>query len=204
MRVNVLIFIILNFLFLHNAQAKEAATPAGLEYCTVCHGSQLMGNVNIGAPRLTGLSTWYIERQLLNFKSGKRGSHPEDTTGGEMMLMVGKLSDDEIEKIAKWVTTTESSKPKAIVAGDMHLGEKKYQACTACHGEKGEGNKALGAPKLNGLNDWYLVTQLNHFRLGYRGTDKSDSYGQQMQAASSVVLSEEDAANLATYIYQLK
>ena len=57
MRVNVLIFIILNFLFLHNAQAKEAATPAGLEYCTVCHGSQLMGNVNIGAPRLTGLST---------------------------------------------------------------------------------------------------------------------------------------------------
>jgi cytochrome c oxidase subunit 2 len=43
--------------------AQETATPKGLEYCTVCHGSQLKGNSNIGAPRLTQLSPWYVNRQ---------------------------------------------------------------------------------------------------------------------------------------------
>ena len=204
MRVKTLIVGLLLGALTNSVQAKEALTPAGLDYCTVCHGSQLMGNVNIGAPRLTDLSNWYIERQLRNFKLGKRGSHPADQTGGEMMLMVGNLSDEQISEIADWVSKTESRKPKPTIEGDIHLGEKQYQACAACHGANGEGNHVLGAPKLNGLNDWYLVTQLNHFRLGYRGTDESDIYGQQMKAASSVILSEEEAANLAAYIYQLK
>ena len=204
MRVKTLMFSLLMASLGHSVQAKETPTPAGLDYCTVCHGSQLMGNVNIGAPRLTDLSSWYVERQLQNFKLGKRGSHPADKTGGEMMVMVGKLSDEQISEIANWVTQTVSTKPKPMIAGDIHLGKEQYQSCASCHGENGEGNKALGAPKLNGLNDWYLVTQLNHFRQGYRGTDESDIYGQQMKAASNVVLSEEDAANLATYIYQLK
>jgi len=204
MRANLLIFMTLNILFFQSVHAEEVPTPEGLDYCTVCHGSQLMGNENIGAPRLSGLSNWYIERQLLNFKSGRRGNHPSDIAGGEMMLMVGKLSDDEIKEVADWVTKTESTKAKPTIEGDIHLGQKLYQSCAVCHGESAEGNKVFGAPRLNGLNDWYLVTQLNNFRLGYRGTDKSDTYGQQMQAASSVVLSEKDAENLATYIYQLK
>lgn len=204
MQLKALIFSLFAFSFGSDVQAKEAITPAGLDYCTVCHGSQLKGNVNIGAPRLSGLSSWYVERQLRNFKLGRRGSHPADQTGGEMMLMVSNLSDEEISEVAQWVTQTVSVKPKPMIEGNIHLGKKQYQACAACHGERGEGNKAFGAPKLNSLNDWYLVTQLNHFRFGYRGADQADIYGQQMKAASSVILSEEDAANLATYIYQLK
>ena len=55
-----------------STDALEVTTPKGYEQCTVCHGSQLKGNVNIGAPRLTGLSQWYIERQLKKFKHGLR------------------------------------------------------------------------------------------------------------------------------------
>jgi cytochrome c oxidase subunit 2 len=203
MSVKTLILILLILLLIPGAEAKEAITPSGLEYCTVCHGSQLKGNVNIGAPRLTDLSSWYVERQLQNFKLGKRGAHPEDKTGEEMKLMVGNLSDKEISDIANWITKTDSNKPEAMVVGDVKLGKQQYQSCAACHGVNAGGSKALGAPKLNGLNDWYLVTQLNHFRLGYRGTDPKDIYGQQMKAASSYVQSEQDAANLAAYIYQL-
>jgi cytochrome c oxidase subunit 2 len=184
--------------------ANEAITPQGLEYCTVCHGSQLKGNVNIGAPRLTKLSPWYVERQLKNFKEGIRGNHPEDKTGGEMMSMVSQLSDQEIEAIVNWIASTESPEPKPSITANPHEGELLYQTCAACHGLDGHGNKMLGAPNISGLNDWYILTQLNHFRSGIRGTEKKDIYGQQMKAASAVVTSDEDAANLAAYINQLK
>ncbi|MDP5030812.1 MAG: c-type cytochrome [Paraglaciecola sp.] len=185
------------------AVAEETPTPEGLEYCTVCHGSQLKGNANIGAPRLSGLPQWYIERQLLNFKQGIRGAHSDDDRGMEMRPMVSGLSVDELKAIAAWVAKTESDKPKATLTADSSAGKALYQSCAACHGAQGEGNKAIGAPSLTGLNDWYLVTQLNHFRLNVRGAQSADTYGQQMKAASVMVTSEQDAANLAAYITQL-
>ncbi|MCF2948630.1 c-type cytochrome [Paraglaciecola aquimarina] len=184
--------------------AKYTSTPEGLEYCTVCHGSQLKGNQNIGAPRLSDLSAWYVERQLKNFKQGIRGAHPEDKTGIEMMRMVLGLSAKQITEIADWVAQTSSDKPVSSLVGDANKGQQLYQSCAACHGANGEGNKTLGAPKLSGLNDWYIATQLNHFRLGLRGAQGSDLYGQQMKAASAVITSEQDAADLAVYVQQLK
>ena len=79
--------------------ASEAITPEGLEYCTVCHGSQLKGNANIQAPRLGGLSKWYIERQLNNFKQGIRGAHTGDVTGSEMQAMTRHLTPSDISAI---------------------------------------------------------------------------------------------------------
>jgi cytochrome c oxidase subunit 2 len=185
-------------------QAVEAPTPVGLEYCTVCHGSQLKGNENIGAPRLSGLPQWYIERQLQNFKLGLRGAHADDSTGGEMKAMVANLSEKELNNIAAWVTQTQSHHPEASIEANADAGKSLYQSCSACHGADGQGNKLMGAPGLVGLNDWYLVTQLNHFRLGIRGTAPADVYGQQMKAASAMLGSEHDAANIAAYINQLK
>jgi cbb3-type cytochrome c oxidase subunit III len=185
------------------SMALDKATPAGLEYCTVCHGSQLTGNPNIGAPRLSDLSKSYVERQLHNFKSGIRGAHSEDDRGGEMRPMVSALSDEELSSIAQWVANTNSSKPKPTLQANTAKGEALYQTCVACHGANAQGNDALGAPKLSGLNDWYLATQLNHFRLDIRGNKQSDTYGQQMKAASKVIASEQDVANLAAYISQL-
>ncbi|GAC31336.1 c-type cytochrome [Paraglaciecola polaris] len=184
-------------------QASEIPTPVGLEYCTVCHGSQLKGNANIGAPRLGGLSKWYIERQLSNFKKGVRGAHSSDVTGSEMQSMVRHLTPGDISAIATWISKTESPTPKLTVHGDIEAGKNLYQGCAACHGADASGNKAIGAPALNGINDWYLLTQINHFRSGIRGTEPSDVYGQQMKAAVSTVQSDPDAANLAAYISQL-
>lgn len=186
-----------------STRAAEAPTPQGLEYCTVCHGSQLKGNVNIGAPRLSGLSQWYVKRQLLNFKQGIRGSHTEDFQGGEMKSMVAHLSDKDITVIAKWIGQTESPQPKATIGGDILMGKRLYQGCAACHSGDASGNETLGAPSLQGLNDWYLLTQINHFRLGIRGSDAGDVYGQQMQAASNLLTTEREAADLAAYISQL-
>tara|TARA_R110000744_G_scaffold87148_2_gene170250 strand:+ start:754 stop:1368 length:615 start_codon:yes stop_codon:yes gene_type:complete len=184
--------------------ASEAITPEGLEYCTVCHGSQLKGNENIKAPRLGGLSRWYIERQLNNFKQGIRGAHTNDVTGSEMQAMTRHLTPSDITAIASWIGKTESSAPQATIHGDIDAGRKLYQGCAACHGASGAGNQAMGAPRLSGINDWYLLSQINHFRQGVRGNDKKDIYGQQMKAAASMVQTDPDAVNLAAYISQLK
>lgn len=193
-----------SFVFSFPLVATEVPTPEGLEYCTVCHGNQLKGNQNIGAPRLSGLAPWYIERQLQNFKQGLRGSHADDTTGAEMRAMVANLSEQEITSIAAWVAQTQSPKPLPSIEANAELGHSLYQGCVACHGPEAQGNQMMGAPRLVGLNDWYLVTQLNHFQLGIRGSASADTYGQQMKAASYLLSSEQDVANIAAYINQLK
>ncbi len=49
--------------------------------CSVCHGDQGQGVWTTHAPRLAGMTDWYLARQLGNFKSGVRGTHPEDQLG---------------------------------------------------------------------------------------------------------------------------
>jgi cytochrome c oxidase subunit 2 len=54
--------------------------------------------------------------------------------------------------------------------------------CGSCHGSSGEGNAALGAPRLAGQQPLYLLTQLQNFKAGRRGYDPRDTYGSQMRA----------------------
>lgn len=183
--------------------ADPARTPDGLEYCTVCHGSQLMGNINIRAPRLSDLPPWYIEKQLLAFKQGWRGNHAQDIAGMEMRPMVSELADAKLKQVAVWASQTESPRPVATITADVKAGEQVYQNCLACHGAQAQGNTALGAPALVGLNDWYLITQLKHFRDGIRGSHPDDTQGAQMRAAMSLIKGEQDFANVAAYIHEL-
>ena len=63
--------------------------------CAYCHMADGMGNQALNAPRLTGMSDWYIQRQLENFKSGVRGSHPQDYYGMQMAFLGRNLQTDE-------------------------------------------------------------------------------------------------------------
>lgn len=183
--------------------SAQTNTPEGLEYCTVCHGSQLMGNANIAAPRLSGLPAWYVEGQLLNFKKGLRGKHSDDAAGAEMQQMVTELSDEEISAIAEWVSSTESPHPEPSLIADVAAGEQLYVTCSACHGATGEGMEAMNSPPLAGLNDWYIKTQLEHYRDNIRGNAAEDVNGMIMKSSMALIQSDEDILNLAAYINEL-
>src|SRR5206468_1794430 len=45
------------------ARAEDRAYDLGV-LCTSCHGSQLQGNQDIGAPSIAGLPEWYLLKQL--------------------------------------------------------------------------------------------------------------------------------------------
>jgi cytochrome c553 len=53
--------------------------------------------------------------------------------------------------------------------------------CTVCHGAHGNGNPAIRAPKISGMEPWYIRRQLESFRDGTRGTHPDDTAGQEMQ-----------------------
>ena len=67
--------------------------------------------------------------------------------------------------------------PEQLQGGDADLGKVYYATCAACHGPDGKGNELLGAPPIEHANDWYLLTQLEHFKSGVRGAEPRDTTG---------------------------
>ena len=58
------------------------------------------------APALRGWETWYIVRQLQNFKQGIRGSNPKDTYGMQMAPMAQLLPNEQaMEDVAAYIQT---------------------------------------------------------------------------------------------------
>ena len=75
-----------------------------------------------------------------------------------MALSVANLSEVDIPNLAQLITTElPPTAPTATLRGDAARGEDYYiNICSACHGGNAQGNDALGAPALAGVNDWYL------------------------------------------------
>jgi cytochrome c oxidase subunit 2 len=172
-------------------------------YCTVCHGVQLGGNAVIRAPRLSDLPPWYVERQLDAFRKGWRGTHPADTGGNEMRPMASVLTDSDIAQAVRYVADVDSPAPVLTVDGDEQRGELLYASCSACHGANAQGNEALASPALTGLNDWYLLTQLENFQAGVRGSEPGDTHGLQMQAATRLLPDNQAMKDVIRYISTL-
>lgn len=85
--------------------------------------------------------------------------------------------------------------PGHAAIGDASL----YFACGACHGKSGEGNEALDAPAIAGMDPGYFSVQLEDFRSGVRGRPLDDLYGRQMGLIAAV-LEDEDIPKLAAYV----
>lgn len=63
--------------------------------CLACHGAEGKGLEALGAGNLTYLSEIYMARQLMYFKDGIRGAHPQDLRGQQMAVMARMLTDDQ-------------------------------------------------------------------------------------------------------------
>ena len=64
--------------------------------CAACHGADGRGAAATRAPRLQGMSDWYMARQLRNFRDGVRGGNAQDVDGAQMRLVAGMLVDDAV------------------------------------------------------------------------------------------------------------
>lgn len=95
------------------ADAKAAATIEGdaaagkglYATCAACHGAQGEGNPAMNAPRLAGMSDFYLVNQLKTFRSGARGANADDAYGKTMAPMARMLDDAGIANVVAYINT---------------------------------------------------------------------------------------------------
>jgi len=172
--------------------------------CEPCHAADGSGNPANGAPTIFGLPDWYVVTQLEHFRDGQRGKHFDDIAGLRMRPMARTVSDEEIVAVAAHIA---ASPPVRLatdrpVEGDVEKGKAAFALCAACHGQNGEGNKATFGPPLAGMDDWYVLTQLQNFKSGVRGADPEDVNGATMRT-NALTMSDEDMRDVVAYINTL-
>jgi cytochrome c553 len=172
--------------------------------CVPCHGANGAGDQALGAPAIAGLPRWYVQSQLENFTTGRRGAHPLDTVGLRMKSMSLALDrEGDLPSVAEYVASMTAVPAAPVLAGDAAAGQAAFQVCLACHGADARGNEALHAPPLAGQHDWYLLRQLQKFRQGWRGADPADVWGATMRA-NALALDDAAMRNLVAYIQTLR
>jgi cytochrome c oxidase subunit 2 len=68
----------------------------------------------------------------------------------------------------------------ALVVGSASAGND-FDYCLLCHGAEANGNYGIRAPKLSGMEPWYLARQLENFAAGTRGVAAEDGPGHEMR-----------------------
>lgn len=173
--------------------------------CTSCHGVDGAGDQAIGAPAIAGLPAWYVEAQLLKFRSGQRGFHYDDVMGMKMRPMSLSIpSEDDVTRVAVYVSKLGGHRNKPTLDGDAKRGQPYFATCQACHGLKAEGNPAMRAPPLARQDDWYLFEQLKKFKAGARGTNPADASGATMRPMSMTLPNEQAMRDVIAAIHALE
>ena len=151
--------------------AKGEAAYNGV--CAACHGTggQSSSPAN---PKLAAQHAAYTNKQLTEFKSGKRAN-------AIMAGMVAALSPEDMSNISAYLAK-QTAKPGFAKDKDLVLlGERIYRggvperqipACAGCHSPNGAGIPDQ-YPRLSGQHADYTAAQLTAFREGVRNNNAS-------------------------------
>jgi cytochrome c oxidase subunit 2 len=142
---------------------------------------------------------WFTPTQV-----GKYEMLCEELCGVGHFAMRGRMVVDDPADYQKWLATQPTfADTQARPVGNATAGAASYAVCSACHGPRGEGNQQLNAPKLAGLNDWYVRRQLLNYQHQIRGTTPGDTYGVQMAPMSQIVADPATRENVLAHINTL-
>ena len=195
--------LLLGLIFCTDARAEGEAPVIDLdlgeeinETCAGCHGEYGQGSVDGEYPRLAGLTSTYIARQLRLFKQRQRINIPMLPYTNER-----ELPEEDLVSIAAFLASIElptrlppineaefdalerlqASKKVVNIAtypGDVEAGRKFYKKeCASCHGSDGYGDASKDIPQLAGQYSQYLLKQVENIRSDERFHDDPDDAG---------------------------
>lgn len=142
--------------------AERSAEQIVSERCQNCHGIAGQSSSPL-YPKLAAQNAEYLQRQLLNFKLGRRDSEEmnrqvADLTGGELAALADYFSKKPL------IPDIAFDPALAEIGRYLYLNGNKESgvtACAACHGPDAHG--ALFLPRLAGQHASYLERQLKAF-----------------------------------------
>ncbi len=190
--------------FAQNAMAEDAvvAEKKSAEQivntvCAACHGVDGNSAITLN-PKLAGQHPEYIQKQLTEFKSGKRAN-------AVMSGMAAALSEEDMKNLADYFYSQKATLGAAKENGKGSLGEKIYRggiaktnvpACAACHGATGAGLPKQ-FPRVAGQHADYTLAQLKTFRTGERANAP-------MMMVIATKMTDAEMAAVADYIQGLR
>ena len=169
-----------------DSQAMGVGERLFVNHCAACHGSDARGSK--GFPNLTDNDwLWGGTPEIIaqTISAGRQGMMPP------MAAAVGNASD--VRNLANYVLSLSGSAHDNIAA---QLGREKFAVCAPCHGPRGEGNPALGAPNLadrvwlHGWGEPAVMAMINQGK-----TNVMPAHAERLNAAQIQVL--------AAYVWQL-
>jgi cytochrome c553 len=169
------------------------------ETCASCHsldGISAMARF----PKLAGQRPAYIEKQVRDFRDGRRRND-----GGQMAAIAGDITDADLARSAAYFAGLPAPPPDASVPADAHdrrRGALLYRdgdaaagivKCSSCH--DGAAGARTGAPLLQAQHAAYLAKQLRDWRSGERRNDLARA-----MPAIAARLSDRDIAAVAAFL----
>jgi cytochrome c oxidase subunit 2 len=125
----------------------------------------------------------------------------EELCGMAHHTMRGRVIVESRENFDTWLGAQPTySDMLNLAAGNAQAGKNAFAPCVACHGQNGEGNLAMNAPKLSGMDEWYLRKQLSNYKAMKRGADPSDVLGAQMRGMAATLADAAAINNVVAYI----
>ena len=125
----------------------------------------------------------------------------EELCGVGHYAMRGRVIVDSDESYAAWIADQPTfAETQVELNTNLMAGESSYAVCSSCHGVNGEGNKAMHAPGLAGMDAEYMRRQLRHFKRGVRGADESDTWGRTMAPMAMMLADASAINNVVSYI----
>lgn len=190
-----------------DSAAKEANTEKTAEkktadqivntVCAACHAPDGNSAISLN-PKLAAQHPEYLEKQLAEFKSGKRAN-------AVMTGIASTLSEEDMKNLANYFSGQKLTLGQSKSNGKGSLGEKIYRggiastnvpACAACHGANGAGLPKQ-FPRLGGQHADYTLAQLKTFRTGERANAP-------MMMAIATKMTDAEMAAVADYIQGLR
>lgn len=166
--------------------------------CVSCHAADGNSPLDVN-PKLAGLQTEYLRKQLLDYKAKRRRSDI-------MEAMVEALSAEDIASLAAHFSA-QPSRPGVVRKPELlELGKKVYAdgneitgvpSCSGCHYPDGGGTARF--PRLAGQHAAYTLRQLKDFKEAKRENDR----GLVMQSLA-LRMTDKEIEAVAEYIAGMK
>ena len=141
--------------------------------CALCHGSYGQGTPGPASPRLAGMPSGYMIKELEHYINGRR-INPRMVITADL----NRLTEDDIDDIAAYYQSINLEKIRPGLGdipqwpGNKEAGYEIYdEDCKSCHRKNGMGKSRKGIPALALQYPRYLFRQIKMFQWDKRVHD---------------------------------